>query len=387
MVSTRVALKWIGRFGALLTTAIALSWLSPAPAFARTTLSEAQTLEAERLGEEGVNAFLANQFDKALEPLESGYELSEWGTIGVWLAKTYEKLNQPLEAFRVYSEVAGAAPVAGEPAPFAQARQDAKAALTRLETTYAVIEFVSEGPVSGLQVTVNGETRRVSKVNVLAVSPGAVALEVSWDGKPLNPRSLQLAAGQHEVLELNTGGATADAQAGALAAGSEPLDATRHDLDFSMVDLTGWALHDQQGDLVCALPCKWSGSDADTLTVRHGEQKIPVRLGRRHARDATVAVTVNPARGSKGWALGLGIPAGVLFAGSLVALPESDYPAVTATAAGVFGAGFGVCVWWFIWSKNRPYLNYETSAPKAASEKASIGLDFYGNGLGVSGKF
>jgi len=121
------------------------------------------------------------------------------------------------------------------------------------------------------------------------------------------------------------------------------------------------------------------------LTVRHGEYELPVRLGRRHGRDPNVAVTVNPRRGSKAWALGLGIPAGLLFAGSLLALGESDYPALTATSAGVFGAGFGVCVWWFIWSKNHPYLDYETA--NATPKKASVDVEFYGNGLGLSGRF
>lgn len=384
MVSTRVDLKWVTRLFSALTAAIVLSCVSPA--FARGTLSNEQTLEAERLGEEGVNAFLANQFDKALKPLESGYELSRWGTIGVWLAKTHEKLNQPLDAFRVYSEVAASTPVAGEAAPFARAREDAKAALTRLEASYAVIEFVSRDLAQGLQVTVNGETRRVSEVNELAVAPGEVALEVSLGGKRLPPKSLALRAGQHEVVDLDA--ATSDAIPAAPDEHTEEKPgSTRHELDLSMVGLTGWTLHDQQGNLVCALPCKWSASDGDTLTVRHGEQKIPVRLGRRFARESEVDITVNPARGSKAWALGLGIPAGVLFAGSLLALPQADYPAVTATAAGVFGAGFGVCAWWFIWSKSRPYLDYEVPESKPAAEKGAIALDFYGNGLGVSGKF
>jgi hypothetical protein len=356
------------------------------PAFAQAPLSNEQTLDAERLGEEGVNAFLAGQFDKALKPLESGYELSGWGTIGVWLAKTHERLNQPLDAYRVHSEVAASPVVPGEAAPFAQAREEAKTALARLELSYAVLLFESQRPVQGLQVSVNGETRRLSKLNALAVPPGEMTVDIRWDGKQLPTKSFALRAGQHEVVDLN---ATSEPAAKPVPEGTSKgqTNAIAHTLDFSMVELTGWTLHDQQGNLVCTLPCKWSGTDADTLTVRHGEQKLPVRLGRRYVRDPNLSVSVNPERGSKGWALGLGIPAGIFFVGSLLSLSESDYPAITATSTGVFGAGFGVCVWWFIWSKSRPYLDYDVPEAKPAAKSASIGLDFYGNGLGLSGKF
>lgn len=384
MVSTQVGLEVVRRVCSWLTVVALLTCLSPV--HAQTPLSNDQTLEAERLGEQGVNAFLAGQFEKALEPLASGYELSAWGTIGVWLAKTHERLEQPLEAYRVYSEVAGSTAAPGEPAPFAQAREEAKAALTRLGATYAVVEFTSPEPVHGLQVTVNGETRRVSKVNLLAVTPGEVVLGAQWDGHQMPQRTLALSAGQHESVELSAAPPPQPAPATAKDEGDR-VGNVLHNLDFGMVELTGWTLYDKQGSVVCQLPCKWSGTDADSLTVRRGEQKIPVRLGRRHARDPNLLVTVNPERGSRGWALGLGIPAGILFGASLLALPETDYPAFTATSAAVFGAGFGVCVWWFIWSKNRPYLEYEVPEAKTGVKKASIGLDFYGNGLGVSGKF
>lgn len=381
MVSTQVSFEFVRRLCTWLLTALLLSCLSPTLAVAQ--LSTEQTLEAERLGEEGVEAFGVGQYDKALEKLESGYDLSGWGTIGVWLAKTYEKVNRPLEALRVYSEVASSEAVAGEAAPFARAREEAQAAAARLEQSYAVIEFVSEQPVRALEVTIDGETRRVSKQGKLAVTPGESTVAASWDGNRLAPVAVTLQPGQHHVVELV---AAPPAPSDNGAEGELSQSAISHSLDFSMVELTGWTLHDAQGNQICTLPCKWSGTDAHTLTVRHGEYQLPVRLGRRHARDPNIDVTVNPRRGSKGWALGLGIPAGVLFAGSLLALSESDYPALPAAGAGVFGAGFGVCVWWFLWSKNHPYLEYEVPA-KAPPKKASIALDFYGNGLGVSGRF
>ncbi len=384
MVSSQVGFDVVRRFGTWLVAFAVLTWF--APAYGQTKLSSEQTLEAEQLGEQGVNAFNSGRFDEAVEPLEAGYTLSGWGTIGVWLAKTYEKRNQPLEAHRVYSEVAASTPIPGEAAPFAEARSEAATALTRLESSLAVIALESAEPLDTLQVRINGEVRRVSKVNTVAVAPGESTVEALLNDKPVASKALTLQAGQREVIEV-TSAATGQIPPAAAPATKGAAEPVTQSLDFSMVELTGWTLHDEKGNQICALPCKWSGTDPESLTVRRGEQKLPVRMGRRYARDPNLLVTVNPERGSKGWALGLGIPSGILFVGSLLALPESDYPGVTATGAVVFGAGFGLCTWWFIWSKSRPYLDYEVPDPKTGVKKASIGLDFYGNGLGVSGTF
>lgn len=387
MVFSRVCFELIRRLAAALVALVILASVSPA--LAEGALSNEQTLEAERLGEEGVSAFQAGQFDKALGPLTSGYELAGWGTIGVWLAKTHEKLSQPLEAYRIYSEVAASPVNSGEPAPFAAAREEAKVAVVRLEQACAVIELHSPAPVGGLVVEVGGETRKASKANLVAVNPGDVTVNVSWTGGKLPPQSLSLRPGQHVTIELAADSAPAKDNATVEAAKKGKGEAIVHNLDFNMVELTGWTLHDKAGKQICALPCKWSGTDPETLSVRQANQKLLVRIGRKHHEDPNLLVSVNPARGSKGLALGLGIPSGLLFVTSLLALPETDYPGIVGTSAGVFGAGFGVCIWWFIWSKSRPYLDYEVPEANAAKapKKASIKLDFYGNGLGVRGTF
>lgn len=363
-------------------------WLTVAvsPAFAESVLSSEQMLEAERLGEQGVGAYQAGEFDKALESLEDGYRLSQWGTIGVWLAKTREKLNQFPEAYRVYADVAASPVTNAEAAPFTQARDEAKAALRRLEASLAVLEVTSERPLVALDVTVNGEDRKLSKAGTLAVMPGESQIEVRWEGGLVPSRVYTLAAGQRETLRVG-GQAPPQNPTKPSATGAEAP--TFQSLDFSMIQLEGWTLHDDAGNPICELPCKWSGTDPESLTVRRGESKLPVRMGRKYSERPDVLVAVNPARGSKGWALGLGIPSGVLFLGSLVALgdPSNDYPVVAASGAVVFGAGLGLCTWWFLWSKSRPYLSYETPTAATAPPKASVSLDIYGNGLGLKGTF
>lgn len=353
-------------------------------AWAAESLSREQTLKAERLGEAGVSAFETGRYDEALKALEEGYELSGWSTIGLWLGKTLEKLNQPLEAYRVYIDVAQTQPGADEPAPLTRAREEAQAAVARLELVLAVIQIEAPGATAALSVQVDGKARRLSRANTIAVAAGSSKVEVQWESGNLPPKVYTLAAGQRERIQL----AETKREPERRDAPAKPLEgAAVQTLDFNMVELQGWSLYDGKETLICELPCKWSGTDADTLSVRHGETRLPVKLGRRYAKQENLMVSVNPARGSKGWALGVGIPSGVLFLGSLVALgnPDNEYPGVAATGTVVFGAGLGLCTWWFIWSKSRPYLDYEM--PPTTPKTASVGFDFYGHGLGVSGTF
>jgi hypothetical protein len=256
-----------------------------------------------------------------------------------------------------------------------------------LELSLAVFELKSDGTMPALSVTINDEARQVSAAHTFAVAPGESRVEVRWEGGHLPSQVYTLAAGQRETLNLTTSVTPEDESKKAT---EDSAKATAfHSLDFSMVELEGWTLHDSAGNPICELPCKWSGTEAESLTVRRGENKLPVRMGRKYSEQSDLLVAVNPPRGSKGWALGLGIPSGVLFLGSVLALSDSsnDYPAVAASGAVVFGAGLGLCTWWFIWSKSRPYLSYETPPTATAPKKASVDLDIYGNGLGLKGTF
>jgi hypothetical protein len=341
-------------------------------------LSVEQTLQAERWGEQGVEAYAAGDYAKALDLLTKGFDLAQWNTIGVWLAKTLEKLEQPLEAYRIYADVAASPISADEPTPFAQAREEAKGAVARLEASLAVVELDADDGVLAINVRVDGEDRRLSQVNTLAVVPGTVTLEVRWEGGSLPSREYTLGAGQRQTLELGLDSSSTN----------DPNVATVQTLNFEQHGLSGWTLHDAAGKPICELPCRWAGTDVDGLSVRQGTRQLPVRLSRRHQRDEELLVSVNPPRGSKAWALGVGIPSAVLFLGSMVVwASEPDEPALAAVATIGFGASTGACAWWFIWSKNHPYLNYDATTVRGASPTGTIGVGIYGNTVGIGGTF
>lgn len=343
-------------------------------------LTAQQTLQAERWGEQGVEAYHVGDYAKALELLGKGYDLSQWNTIGVWLAKTTERLDEPLEAYRIYVDVAASPVAADEPTPFARAREEARGAVDRLEAQLAVVELVAEANVMAINVRVNGEDRRLSKVGTLVVSPGTATLEVRWEGGSLPTQEYMLSAGQRQRVGLGS-------EQGSTSENASDV-VTEQTLSFDMHQLQGWTLYDVAGKPICELPCKWTGIAVNGLSVRQGTRQLPVRVSRRHQSNEELLVFVNPSRGSKGWALGLGIPSALMFLGSVVALAsEPDEPALAAVASLGFGAGTAACTWWFIWSKNHPYLTYDTPTARPAAQGATIGVGVYGNTLSLGGTF
>lgn len=328
-------------------------------------------------------AYHAGNLEQAKAQLEEGYRLSGWGTIGVWLAKTYDKLGLTSDAYRVYVEVASSEPVAGEAEPFVQAREQAKQGADAIAATAGIVELKARAPKPALTVRVDGKVTALTPHNTLAVAPGQHVFDITWQKGRLERQTLTLVAGQTQPIELDA--VKTRTRRHTL---QEPV--TQY-LNFKLAPEVegGWSLVSSSGEVVCQLPCKWSGTDPESLVVKRGDQVLPVRLGRKLERQETMDVSVNPRRGSKGWALGVGIPSGVLLGASVVGLANSNYRTQTAfvVSTSVFGAGFAASAWWFWWSKSRPYLDYDVPAPSGTTQKASLQVDWLGSGIGLSGTF
>jgi hypothetical protein len=181
----------------------ALSVLLTATALAASPLSPQDTQRSEELGEAGVAAYQAANYEQAKTQLEEGYRLSAWGTIGVWLGKTYDKLGLTSDAYRVYVEVASSGAVVGEAEPFIQARVQAQQSADAIVATSAIVELKSASAKSALVVNVDGQVVSLTAQNTLAVAPGEHTFEVTWDNGKLPPQALTLVAGQAQVIELD----------------------------------------------------------------------------------------------------------------------------------------------------------------------------------------
>lgn len=363
--------------------------LAAEPAIAE-ALTPETTRQAEQLGEQGVAAYEAAQYHAAREHLEKGYELSGWGTIGVWLAKTYERLGMRTEAFRVYSDVASTSPAPGEATPFANARQEARQAVVRLSNELALIQLKRTGSLSEVTLLVNGSPALLDSQGRVVLPEGEHTLEVSWPGGSLGTINITALPGRTRVIELDAEPASAAKGPSAQSRPQSSTEPEAHNLKLLQHGTQGWTLNDSNGNVVCTLPCRWSGTEPESLHLRQGDTVLPMRINKRE-RQRDLEVRVRPERGSKGWALGLGITSGVLTLGSLQAASEAgsyDSAGYLASAA-FFGAGFAACTWWFLWSKSRPYLDYEAvSEEEFAKEFAgAIDLHWAGSGLLLSGSF
>jgi hypothetical protein len=303
-------------------------------------LSDQDTQRAEELGEAGVAAYQAGNLEHAKTQLEEGYRLSGWGTIGVWLAKTYDKLGLVSDAFRIYVEVASSPATVGEPEPFVRARAEAQQGVDAIAATAALVTFKSVSPKRALAVSVDGKSTALTAAFAVAVTPGEHTFDVSWHKGRLPRQTMTLVAGQSQIIEL-------DARDARRQGGAIERTPVVQNINFSAANGVppGWSLVDSSGKVLCELPCRWSGMNAESLVVKLGDQVLPVRLGKKQEQQSAMNVSVNPRRGSKAWALGIGIPSGVLFGLSLAALPSADYdtqtPLVISTS--VFGAGFAAC--------------------------------------------
>lgn len=347
------------------------------------TLDPETTREAEQLGERGIAAYEAGQYESARQHLEKGYALSGWGTIGVWLAKTYRQLDMEPDAYRVYADVAAASPQPNEAAPFGAARQEAEQGAAELAAELSVVQFKGGGPAAELRVSVDAQPALLTRAGQLALAPGEHVLQVDSPAGRLASLTLAAEPGTTRTVELESTPATAEETT---TPSSE--EAPVQQVSLTASNMEGWTLTDAKGNVVCTLPCRWEGTEVQSLSLRREDTVLPIRLGRRLAREPAVDVHVRPERGSKGWALGLGITSGVLALGSLQAASEAGYGERGAFLAGaaVFGAGFAACTWWYLWSKSRPYLDYDRGKP--ASETAmSLELHWVGSGFTLGGAF
>ena len=182
------------KFGArelLCGCALACSVLVAKPAAAEEI--DADTREwARKLGYRGVEAYQRGDFGTAAEKLEKAFKILAAPSLGLWSARTFEKLGWLVEASQRYRQVVKLQPIGGEEDVQRVALHDAAAELASLEPRIPILAVAIEGaPPSSIEVELDNS----------AIPPAAVQA-----GILTNPGKHRLVArrGDHVLEETLT---------------------------------------------------------------------------------------------------------------------------------------------------------------------------------------
>lgn len=183
-----------GRWGGLkLAVLLAICALTQ-PAFA---LDEASRRMVRELSQEGVAAYQAGNYDKALHRLEEAYRMLKTAPLAYWSAKSLEKLGKLVEASERYRAAERAAiDPDGDPVPQRQAQADARDAREALEPRIPRLVIELQGV---------GDDDAQVKVDAVVVPTNLLGHAI-----PVNPgrRRVTATSGEREVervIELSEG--------------------------------------------------------------------------------------------------------------------------------------------------------------------------------------
>ena len=161
-------------------------------------MSSAQEIDADtrdwarRLGYRGVEAYQRGDYGTAAEKLEKAFKILAAPSLGLWSARTFEKLGWLVEAAERYRAVVKLKPIGGEEEVQRQALQDAALELATIVPRVPILTLVIEGaPSTSIEVELDNN----------AYPPAAVTA-----GLPVNPGNHRLVArrANHVVEETLT---------------------------------------------------------------------------------------------------------------------------------------------------------------------------------------
>jgi hypothetical protein len=160
---------------------------------------------ARMLAQDADKKLSAKQYSEALALFIKADALVPAPTLKVAIANTRVLLGQLVEAQQLLLDVARSQPLPGEPAPWAQARGEAKATANQLTPRLAALELTVEGPSADRlpTVVIDGETINANALGVPRVmNPGHHAIKIEAQGFLASSREVDLAEGQRVKMSI-----------------------------------------------------------------------------------------------------------------------------------------------------------------------------------------
>lgn len=202
------------------------AWL----AFASPALGvgSAERSAARQLAQQGVEAYQAEDYEKALDRLERAYQTLPTPALALWCARALEKLGRWVEAAELYLQ-ATRIPIdrQGDTRVQEDARQEAATARERLIKRIPTLVVEVDGGGEDLVVKVGNQEVGSALIGAdLPTDPGTVRITAQSGGQMLE-REVQLSEGQREVVTLrfdSSSPKTATSPAPAAATSATPED-------------------------------------------------------------------------------------------------------------------------------------------------------------------
>ncbi|MDB4990785.1 MAG: uncharacterized protein JWN04_5963 [Myxococcaceae bacterium] len=146
---------------------------------AQSTPDDAARATARQLGEQGIEAYRAEDYRAAAEKLDKAYQLFEVPTLGLWSARARERLGHLVEAAERYRDTARASNTIGDSAAQKEAQrtaaQELKALLPRISSLTIQL---GEAPPDAVTVTIDGVVVPRAMIGARRpTNPGAHKLE------------------------------------------------------------------------------------------------------------------------------------------------------------------------------------------------------------------
>jgi hypothetical protein len=188
-----------------------LAFASNVPAAFAQTADDATRAAARSLGYEGIGDFQAGNFAVAADKLDRAYRALRVPSLGLWSARSLEKMGKLVAAAERYLEVQRLDPGSGASVDVQQqAQADAKTEHAALVPRIPNIVIQVEGAaLEEVAVTVNGVPVPGSLLGIKRpVDPGSVALEAEHGGRRVN-ETATLREGELKTVTLRFAAASA----------------------------------------------------------------------------------------------------------------------------------------------------------------------------------
>lgn len=181
--------------------ALTLAWLAcTSPAHA---VDSAERSAARQLAQQGVEAYQAEDYGKALDKLERAYQTLPTPVLALWCARTLEKLGRWVEASELYLQATRIAiDRQGDAQVQEDARKEAAVARERLAKRIPVLVVELEGAAKDAEVRVGERVLGAALIGAdLPTDPGLVHI-TARSGEQTVEREVRLSEGERKVVSL-----------------------------------------------------------------------------------------------------------------------------------------------------------------------------------------